>query len=186
MAEGHVVLVGLMGTGKSTVGRALAERLGRPHVDTDAAIVERSGGSIAELFERAGEPGMRALEADVLADALAGATPTVVSAGGGVVVTPVNRERLADPAVTVVWLRAAPAFLADLQLSLRDRPLLRDGAPLEVFTRLERERGPWFTEVADVVLDIETYERPDERPRRGLVDDVADAVLAHESQRVAT
>ena len=180
------MLVGLMGTGKSTVGRALAERLGRRFVDTDAVIVERSGTSVADLFADAGEAAFRAVEADVLADALAAADPSVISAGGGAVVTPANRTRLTDTAVTVVWLRAAPTFLASLSLSTRQRPLLQDGDPVEVFTRLERERMPLYAEVADVVVDIEPFDRSGDAPAAALVDHVTAAVLAHETQRVAT
>jgi shikimate kinase len=181
---GHVVLVGLMGSGKSTVGRRLAKRLGRPFVDADDVIVEREGRLITEIYEAGGEAAFRAAEADVMADLLARSEPSVVAAGGGVVVTPANRELLRCPGVTVVWLDASPAFLASRAQARSHRPLLAgDVDKRAVFDRLHGERVEHFRAVADVVVDVEPFHHHEERPKRALADRIAELVRAHEATR---
>ena len=103
----HLVLVGMMGSGKTTVGKKVARLLDRPFVDADAALEQRTGRTVAEWFAE-GEPAFRQAESDLLADLLTAAEPTVIAAGGGVVVTEDNRKRLSDPGVTVVLLDAVP------------------------------------------------------------------------------
>ncbi len=131
-----VVLVGLMGSGKTTVGRRLARRLDRPFADADEVAVERAGCSISEVFATQGEAAFRVLESEVLAELLDG-EPSVVAAGGGVVVVEANRERLRRPEVTVVWLDGSPSFLASRAEAKASRPLLTAGDdPRAVLERL--------------------------------------------------
>lgn len=104
-----IVLVGFMGAGKSTVGRALAGRLGRPFVDSDAMIERATGLSIADIFEGYGEAGFREIEARVIADQLAG-PPVVLALGGGAVTTASVREQLAGHQVVLLDISLADAL----------------------------------------------------------------------------
>ncbi len=148
---GHVVLVGMMGVGKSTVGRRLAAELGRPFSDSDLEIEARTGRTVREIFELDGEPAFRRLEAQVLADALASPEPTVVAAAGGVVLDPENRRRMTD-AGTVVWLRAPVAVLVDRVAAGVHRPAVETD-PEGTLSTMERDREELYAEVADVTLD---------------------------------
>ena len=179
-----VVLVGLMGSGKTTVGRKAAKLLDRPFVDADDALAERTGRSVAEWFASDGEAGFRAAEAEVLAALLAVPGPCVVAAGGGVVVTAASRRRLASPDVTVVWLRADPAFLASRVSRKAHRPLLA-GDPIEVLTRLSAEREGWYAEVADAVVEVAPAHEAGGRPKWRLAEQVAEAVRGRESASTA-
>ena len=163
-ARRHLVLVGMMATGKTTIGRAVARRTGRPFVDSDAQIEAQTGLTVREIFEREGEPAFRRLEADALADALAIEQPAVIAAAGGVVLSPHNRARLKH-AGTVVWLRADPRTLARRVRPDDHRPLLGDD-PLDVLTRLAAERRHLYEEVADHVVDV------DRRDKRDLVREI--------------
>ena len=142
-----------MGTGKTTVGRIVAERLGRPFVDSDEQVEARTGRTVREIFEADGEPTFRAEESAALAEALAAGEPTVVAAAGGVVLDPENRRRLREAGV-VVWLRAAPDVLAGRVDGGSHRPLLADD-PAGVLTRLADERAPLYKDVADAVVDVD-------------------------------
>ena len=125
----RIILVGMMGAGKTTVGRMLAGRLGWAHLDSDAQVEAATGRTVPELFADHGEAAFRAEESRVLAEALSGPDPVVVSAAGGVVLSAANRELLVRSGV-VVWLRAgyrsswsggwAPA--PDGRCSTRTRP----------------------------------------------------------------
>ena len=150
----HVVLVGLMGAGKSTVGRALAARLGRAFVDVDDEVERRAGCTVAELFGREGEAGFRAREADAVADVLAAPDPGVVATGGGAVLCARTREALTGQAT--VWLRATPEVLAERLGATPgvDRPLLVDGDPVARLARLAEEREPLYHDVAGIVVDV--------------------------------
>ncbi len=143
-----------MGTGKTTVGRRLASRLGRAFVDSDDQVEARTGRTVREIFESDGEATYRRIESEALADALCRKDPAVIAAAGGVVIDPVNRHRL-SAAGTVVWLRADPALLAARVRAGEHRPLL-DGDPLTTLTRLAAERDGWYREVADEVVDVGT------------------------------
>ena len=149
----RLVLVGMMGSGKTTVGRQLAARLGWSFLDSDAQVEESTGASVVELFAERGEAAFRAEESRVLAEALATTNPTVVSAAGGVVLAADNRRLLADRGI-VVWLRAAPATLAARVGSGTGRPLLEDD-PAARLAELDAVRRPLYEEVADVVVDVD-------------------------------
>jgi shikimate kinase len=143
----------MMGSGKTTVGRRVAARLGRRLRDSDAEVEARTGRTVREIFERDGEAAFRAEEARALADALADPEPAVVAAAGGVVLDARNRERLREGG-TVVWLDARPEALARRVASGGHRPLLGDD-PLTALRRLDTERRPLYAEVADHVVPVE-------------------------------
>lgn len=146
-----VVLVGLMGVGKTTVGRLIAERTGRTFVDTDTAIRARTGRTVRELWEEGGEAAYRKLESQVVIDSVAGDDPRIVlAAAAGAVLDPSVREALAK--AFVVWLRAAPAVLAGRVHPGDHRPLL-GGHPREVLTQMEADRASLYEEVADMTVD---------------------------------
>jgi shikimate kinase len=139
-----VVLVGLMGVGKSTVGRRLARRLGLPFVDSDAAIEDASGLSAAEVYERFGEDDFRDGERRLVARLMEGDV-RVIATGGGAYVDPRTRKLLNDHAITV-WLDAPVDILAE-RTSRRDtRAQLRNSDPKSVLARLNEERRPSYEE----------------------------------------
>lgn len=147
-----LVLVGMMGSGKTTVGRAVAERLGRPFTDSDAEVEARCGRTVREIFQSDGEPAFRVLETEVLTEALARDDAPVIAAAGGVVLDGENRDRLVRSA-EVVWLTADPAVLAERAASGDHRPLLGDD-PEAALVRFDAERRPLYTEVATHIVDV--------------------------------
>jgi shikimate kinase len=151
---GHTVLVGLSGTGKTSIGRRLASAVGCNFFDTDAEIEARTGRTVREIFADDGEDAFRAIEADVMADLLRHHEPSVIAAGGGAIVTESTRALLKAPDVFVVWLTASPEFLASRTRRKEHRPLLDDD-PLASLTRLAVERRDWYEEVADATFDVQ-------------------------------
>ena len=139
-----IVLVGLMGAGKSTVGRRLAKRLGLPFIDTDAAIEDAAGYSAAEMFERYGEADFRDGERRLVARLVDGEV-RVIATGGGVFVDPRTRKLLNERAITV-WLDAPVDVLANRTARRDTRPLLRNGDPKGTLERLAKDRGPSYAE----------------------------------------
>ena len=137
-----LALVGLMGVGKSTVGRRLAKRLGLPFVDSDSAIEDAAGYSPAEMFERFGEQDFRDGERRLVARLVEGEV-RVIATGGGAYVDPRTRELLNERAITI-WLDAPVDILAD-RTSRRDtRAQLRQGDPKTTLERLSEERRPSY------------------------------------------
>lgn len=149
----HLVLVGLMGSGKSTVGALVALELGRPFVDLDDEVARREGRGVRELLAAGAGAAFRAAETAALAELLAGSDPLVVATGGGAVLDESSRQLLSGDPV-VVWLQAPTATLVARveHDGAADRPLLDDG-PEAVLARLATERGPLYAEVADVCVD---------------------------------
>jgi shikimate kinase len=139
-----VVLVGLMGVGKSTVGRRLAKRLGLPFVDSDSAIEDAAGYSPAEMFERFGEQDFRDGERRLVARLIDGEV-RVIATGGGAYLDPRTRELLNDRAITV-WLDAPVDILAERTARRDTRAQLRRGDPKETLSRLSEERRPSYEE----------------------------------------
>ncbi len=153
----HVVLIGLPGAGKSTVGRAVARRLEVPFIDFDRLIEARTGGTIAAFFAEHGEPAFRALEVEVTRE-LAGASPAVLAPGGGWVTSPGVMELLRPPAL-IVHLRIRPrAAVARLRRSRVVRPLLQTPDPLATMRRLWAERRGLYAR-ADAELNVEVIEQ---------------------------
>lgn len=149
----HVALVGLSGTGKSTVAPLLARRRGCASVDLDRVVERHTGRTVAEVFAADGEAAFRDLESAALAEALAG-PPAVLATGGGIVLRPENRAALSDGS-RVVWLRLGAEPLARrLRGTDETRPLLT-GDPATALRRLAREREALYREVADVEIDVE-------------------------------
>lgn len=171
----HVVLVGLSGSGKSSVGRRVAALLDRPFHDADDEIEQRAGRSVREIFAAEGEPAFRELEADVMGDLLRADEPSVIAAGGGAVVTDTTRKLLKQPEVFVVWLTAAPEFLASRTRKKTHRPLLDDD-PAGALARLLDERSAWYEEVADVRVDVQPHHEAAPKPQAK--DNIAKTVAA--------
>ena len=148
---GNLYLVGMMGAGKSTVGRTLARRLKLRFVDSDHEIEARCGVKIPVIFEIEGEAGFRAREAQAIAE-LTRLEGIVLATGGGVVLLEENRRLLAARG-TVVYLRATPEHLYERVRQDRNRPLLATGDPLARLRELYRSRDPLYREIADLVVD---------------------------------
>jgi shikimate kinase len=148
-----IVLVGMMGSGKTTVGRALAQHLGWCYLDSDEQVERRTGRTVPEILASDGERAFRAEESRALADAIAQPGPLVLSAAGGTVLDAGNRELLRR-AGSVVWLRARPETLAERVGDGAGRPLLAPDPPAAL-ARLDRERRPFYAEVADVIVDVD-------------------------------
>jgi len=148
----HVVLVGMMGAGKTTIGRALAAHLQRPFVDSDQLIEATTGRTVREIWEEDGEPAFRVLETRALVDALSEPEPLVIAAAGGTVLRQENRDALERAHALVVWLRADPGALSQRVTTHGHRPLL-DGDPEAAMRRLLPEREHFYAEVAHAVVD---------------------------------
>lgn len=150
---GRLVLIGMMGAGKTTVGRAVAERLGWRYLDSDEQVQETTGLTVPAIFVEQGEAAFRAEEARALAEALSSEGSMVVSVAGGAVLDPGNRLLLSE-AGTVVWLRAPVTTLSARVGAGAGRPLLGDD-PATALARLYDQRRPLYEELADIVVDVE-------------------------------
>ena len=149
----NIFLVGPMGSGKSAVGRQLANRLGLDFVDSDAEIESRTGVDISYIFEREGEAGFRVRESEILEE-LTRSVRTVIATGGGAVLDPATRSSLRDRGC-VVYLRATVnQQLARTRGGTR-RPLLMNPDPRGTLERLAGLREPLYEEVADLVVDTD-------------------------------
>ena len=148
---GHLFLVGMMGAGKTTVGKSLATRLRRRFIDTDKLLVERTGVEVATIFEVEGEAGFRKRESQLLAE-LAHESDCVVATGGGIVLDPANRALMRDNG-TVVYLRAKVESLWERTRHDSHRPLLANPDPRGTLARILEAREPLYQEVAHVVVD---------------------------------
>jgi len=149
--ESSLILVGMMGAGKSTVGRVLARRLKRGFYDTDEEIERRCGVRIPVIFDIEGEAGFRARETQVIAE-LCALDNTVLATGGGVVLAEENRRLMAARGF-VVYLHARPLHLWQRVQHDRNRPLLATADPQKKLETLYAERDPLYRELADVVVD---------------------------------
>lgn len=148
----HLVLVGMMGAGKTSVGARCAAALGRPFVDTDALVEASAGMTVQQIFAAHGERGFRDLERWAVSDACASPTPAVIACGGGAVLDPENRRRLRDSGF-VVWLHATPEVLERRVGAAEARPLLRGGSTAVTLGRLAALREHSYEAVADATVD---------------------------------
>jgi shikimate kinase len=147
-----VVMVGLMGAGKSSIGARVAAATGRAFVDVDRAIEISTGKTVRELWEEGGEPAYRHLESQVVLDTLVKDDDVVLAAPGGAILDPAVRAALGR--AFVVWLQAEPATLATRVEHDDHRPLLGD-APLDVLTSMAIDRAGLYGSVADLVVDTD-------------------------------
>ncbi len=166
MKGGHLVLVGLMGSGKTTVGKRVAQTLQRPFVDSDAVIEGATGRTVREIWLTDGEPVFRALETEALREALDAGMPSVIAAAGGIVLSFENRTILKAGDAFVVWLTADPSMLVGRAQRGHHRPLL-DGDADAALRAMAIERESMYREVADVTVDAGSRS----------VDDVTTAVI---------
>lgn len=149
----NAVLIGMMGSGKSTVGRLLARALQRPFFDTDTLVELKAGKLIRQIFESEGEAGFRRLEAGAVAEVMAGENQ-IVATGGGAVLHPENRDALRRGGL-VFWLDAEPEELyrRAMRQGAAARPLLQGPDPLATLRNLRAERAPAYSQTAHVRMD---------------------------------
>ncbi|MFQ5958503.1 MAG: shikimate kinase [Alphaproteobacteria bacterium] len=171
-----IVLIGLMGAGKSSIGRRLAARLGVRFVDADAEIEAAAGGPIPEIFERHGEAAFRDGERRVIARLLDD-PPHVLATGGGAFMDPETRARIGEKAVSV-WLRADLEVLVARCARRNNRPLLRQGDPRAILKTLIDERYPVYAG-ADIIVDSI------DGPHEAMVDRIVAALAVREGDAAA-
>ena len=147
----NIYLVGLMGAGKTTIGRSLAKHIGLIFIDSDREIEARTGVSIPTIFEIEGETGFRRREAQVIAD-ISKLSSRVVATGGGVVLQRENRDNMRSSGL-VVYLNVPPHTLWERTRNDRNRPLLQVADPLLRLKELYEQRDPFYREVAHKVID---------------------------------
>ena len=150
LGQRSIVLVGMMGAGKSSIGRRLAARLGIPFSDADAEIEEAAGMSIADIFEAHGEPSFRSGEARVIARMLEHG-PQVLATGGGAFINPQTRARIQEKGISV-WLKAEIEVLSRRLRRRNDRPLLKTADPAATLATLLAARNPVYGEANLVVM----------------------------------
>ena len=153
-AAKSIVLIGMMGAGKSSVGRCLQQRTGLARLDTDEMVVAQFGVPIAQIFEKHGEERFRIAETDVLRK-LAPERPAIVVTGGGIVLRAENVDLLKQLG-TVIWVTAEEATLFERAARRNDRPLLQKENPRAVFSKLFRERESLYAAAADLLVDTST------------------------------
>lgn len=146
----NIFLIGFMGAGKSTVARALHQKLGLPLVEMDERIVEEQGISINEIFERFGEDRFREIESRLILD-LGEAGPSVISCGGGVVVRPENTEYMKKSG-KVVYLSATPETVFERVKNSTDRPILNGHMNVEYIAGLMEKRRALYEAAADLTI----------------------------------
>lgn len=149
----RLILIGMMGAGKTTVGRELARRLNLRFADCDLELIERTGVSVPVIFEIEGEAGFRRRESRMLAELLT-EQDIVVATGGGIVLDPANRALLSEGG-TVIYLNTPSHVLWERTRRDRNRPLLQTENPRERIEELHRQRDPLYRSVADLIVDGE-------------------------------
>lgn len=164
--DSHLVLVGMMGAGKSSVGRVLARKLGRELFDSDDMVEARTGRTVREIWNNDGEPAFRAVETEVLREAIAAPQASVIAAAGGVVLSETNRAVLKGDCAHVVWLLADVDLLLGRVKAGMHRPLLDDD-PEGTLRQMYEERAELYQDVADAIVSVDNRS----------INDVAGAVL---------
>lgn len=148
--SGNLVLVGMMGSGKTTMGRALARHLGKVFVDSDEEIIKRTGVTVPHIFDIEGEAGFRLRETAVIRD-LVGRDNIVLATGGGAVLAEENRAMLQQNGI-VIYLKANVHDLWQRTRHDRNRPLLQTSDPYARLTELFQQRDPLYQQVSDIVV----------------------------------
>lgn len=149
---GNIFFVGLMGAGKTTLGKQLADYLQCQFYDSDQYICDKTGVSIPTIFELEGEQSFRERESQAIHE-LTQLQPIILATGGGAVLRPDNRERLLQRGV-VVYLHVLPEILAERTRNDRNRPLLQVASPLDKFRELYEIRDPIYRQVAHIILEV--------------------------------
>lgn len=149
--RGNIFLVGLMGAGKTSIGRMLARRMNKDFLDADTEVEKVTGVKIPVIFEIEGESGFRAREEKMI-EQLTAMDGIVLATGGGAVISPANRALLKGRG-RVIYLRAAPEDLWKRTRRDRNRPLLQTADPLGKLRQLHEQRDPLYREVADLIVD---------------------------------
>ena len=162
-----IVLVGMMGAGKSTIGRRLSARLALPFLDADTEIEAAAGMTIPDIFETRGEADFRDGEVRVIARLLDGG-PAVIATGGGAVMRQETRDRIREKAVSI-WLKADPDIIMRRVRRRSDRPLLQTADPEATVGRLLREREPVYSQA-----DVTVWSR--DVPHEKIVDECMEAL----------
>ena len=152
--RGNLFLIGMPGSGKSTLGRLLAKRLDKQFYDTDAELERRLGVSIPVIFELEGEPGFRDREAGIVIE-FAGFANVILATGGGAILRPPNRDALKQNG-TVLYLHATPDTLWERTRRSKHRPLLQAADPQARLNELYTFRDPIYREVADFVVESDS------------------------------
>jgi shikimate kinase len=168
-----LVLVGMMGAGKTSVGRRLASVLGVPFRDADSEIESAAGCTISEIFERHGEEAFREGERKVLARLLH-EPPHVLATGGGAFIDPLTQMRIKESAISI-WLKADVELLVHRVGRKETRPLLRNGEPHEILSRILKEREPVYAQ-ADIIVES------NEGPHDAVVKRILSALEAYEAR----
>ena len=148
--KGNIILIGPMGSGKTSTGRMLAKEMGYAFADTDEEVTKRTGVSIAYIFDVEGEEGFRKRECLALKECL-NANNTVVSTGGGIVLSKENRDLL-QVRGTVVYLQTSIRTQVKRTASTNNRPLLQNKDPEETLEKLMLTRAPLYEEIADITI----------------------------------
>jgi shikimate kinase len=167
----HVVILGPMSSGKTSIGRLVAQRLGRELVDGDEQLEARTGGrTAADVADDEGIDALHEMEEQVVLDALGSSTPAVIGPAASVIESERVREQLRD--TTLVWLTASPEYLAERAVKKSHRPLLQDGDVVGLFRRQHEVRDPLARPLAALVIDVsETSKRAAARAITDLVRD---------------
>ncbi|MEX1217004.1 MAG: shikimate kinase [Acidimicrobiales bacterium] len=163
----HIVLIGMMGVGKSTVGRRVANALHRPFLDSDNEVVVKTGRPVTEIFANDGEVAFREIEASVMAQLFSSKTPAVIAAAGGSILDSDTRSLMKRSGV-VVWMSAPVDVLVDRTTRGTHRPALASD-PRGTLAKMETVRYDLYSEVADVTVDCT-------QPLTAVVQAVLDAV----------
>jgi shikimate kinase len=167
LGKRSIVLVGMMGAGKSTIGRRLSARLALPFLDADAEIEAAAGMSIPDIFESRGEADFRDGEVRVIARLLDNG-PAVIATGGGAVMRQETRDRIREKAISI-WLKADPDIIMRRVKRRSDRPLLQTADPEATVARLIREREPVYGQA-----DVTVWSR--DVPHEKIVDECIEAL----------
>lgn len=172
MSQRCVVLLGMMGAGKSEVGRELADRIGYQFLDTDKLIEKRAGKRISKIFQEDGEPAFRALEREVIAS-LEGSAGKVLATGGGAIMDPANRSAF-NRLGTTVYLKASARELYQRVKNDSSRPLLQTEDPKAEVARILSEREQYYE---DAIITIDTEDLSSNEVVDVLIDELAKRTL---------
>ncbi len=175
--EQHVFLVGYRGSGKTSVGRELADRLGLPVIDSDAMVEDAAGKTIREIFSEVGESGFRDLESKAILQIVSSKTPHIISLGGGAILRPENRQTIRQHGVTI-WLQASPELLnarinGDSTTADR-RPALTSLVGHDEIVKLLVVREPLYRDVATWIVET------DGRDIDSIAVEISEKVLEHQ------